>query len=313
MLFALAGCAPAATTASASPSASASLAASDSAASIHMPDSTADMTHSIGLTGVSNARDIGGYKTTDGKTVKAGMLLRTGALGGATDADKKILTDTYTIKIIIDLRCDSEIAQSPELTLPGVENLHFPVLQDVPASSSSSPAASSASASPSASINPQQVDILVTNDISTANTAYSSMVTDDFSINAYKQIFDTILSSHDGAISYHCVGGKDRTGVVSMLILSALGVDRQTVESDYMLTNDFMKSTIDAQVAKLAAKGVDQATQDNVKLLLGTDIEWANTVFDTIDTSFGSMDNYLQEKIGLTPENIAQLRQMYLQ
>lgn len=304
MLFALAGCAPAATTASTSLSASASPTASDSAASIHMPDSTADMTHSIGLTGVSNARDIGGYKTTDGKTVKAGMLIRTGALGGATDADKKILTDTYNVKIIIDLRCDSEIAQSPELTLPGVENLHFPVLQDT---------TSSSSASPSPSINPEQIDILVTNDISAANTAYGSMVTNDFSINAYKQIFDTILSSHDGAIFYHCVGGKDRTGVVSMLILSAIGVDRQTVEADYMLTNDFMKSTIDAKVAGLAAKGVDQATQDNVKLLLGTDLEWANTVFDTIDTSYGSMDNYLQEKLGLTPEKIAQLKQMYLQ
>lgn len=307
MLFALAGCAKTEAMASPSPS------ASDSAA-IHMPDASADMTHSIGLTGVSNARDIGGYKTADGKTVKAGMLLRTGALGGATDADKKILTDTYHVKIIIDLRCDSEIAQSPELTtLPGVENIHIPILKSVSSSPSGSPSAAAESASPSPSANPDQVDILVNKDISTANTVYASMVTDDYSINAFKLFFETILSTHDGAISYHCVGGKDRTGVASMLLLSALGVDRETVEADYLLTNDFNKSSIDAQVAEAAAKGAGQATQDNVKLLLGTDPEWAATVFDTIDTTYGSMDNFLQEKLGLTPDKIDRLKQMYLQ
>ena len=305
MLFALAGCAKTETTASPSPS------ASDSAA-IHMPDATADMTHSIGLSGVSNARDIGGYKTADGKTVKVGMLLRTGELGGAADADKKILTDTYHVEIIIDLRCDSEIAQSPELTtLPGVTNIHIPVLKDVPSSPSGSPSAAAGSAASSA--NPDQIDELVNNVLSTANTVYASMVTDEYSINAFKQFFETVLSTHDGAISYHCVGGKDRTGVASMLLLSALGVDRQTVEADYLLTNDFIKSSIDGQVAQAAAKGADQATQDNLKLLLGTDKEWADTVFDTIDTKYGSMVNFLQEELDVTPAKIDQLKQMYLQ
>lgn len=78
MSLTMAGCAKTATTASPSPS--------------------ADMTHAIRLTGVLNTRDIGGYKTADGKTVKAGMLLRTGALGGANDADKKILPGSKVYK-----------------------------------------------------------------------------------------------------------------------------------------------------------------------------------------------------------------------
>lgn len=306
MLLALVGCAMTSTTVSPLHS------ALDSTA-INMPDSAADMTHAIGLTGVPNARDIGGYKTVDGKTVKAGMILRTGDLAGANDADKKILLNTYNVKTIIDLRNNSEIVQSPELTLQGVMNIHIPLIKDISVSPSSSPAAT---ASPSTK--PDKIDILINNvksigDVNTMiNNTYSSMVTDDYSINGFKQFFDTILSKHDGAIVYHCSGGKDRTGVASILLLSALGVDRQTAEADYMLTNDFIKSSIDTTIAGAAAKGADQATLDGIKLLLDVNQEWADTVFDTINTKYGSMDNFLQEKLDLTPDKIDQLKQMYL-
>ena len=306
ILLALIGCSKTSTTVSPSPTVSYSEA-------INMPSSAADMTHAIVLSGVSNSRDIGGYQTSNGKTVKAGMLIRTGALMGANDEDKKILTDTYNVKTIIDLRYDSEIAKSPELTLPGVTNIHIPIRKDI----SVAPAAVSTAASPSTK--PDQIDILVgyaklIGDVDTmTNDAYRSMVTDDYSINGYKQFFDTILSTHDGAIVYHCTGGKDRTGVASILLLSALGVDRQTVEADYMLTDDFIKSSIDMTIAGAAAKGADEATQEGVKLLMGVDQKWADTVFDTINTKYGSMDNFLQEKLGLTPDKIDQLKNRYLQ
>ncbi|MDD4844535.1 MAG: tyrosine-protein phosphatase [Anaerotignum sp.] len=279
---------------------------------INMPSSAADTTHAIGLTGVSNARDIGGYKTIDGKTVKAGMLLRTAALAGANDADKKILTEIYNVKIIVDLRYDSEIAQSPELTLPGVTNIHAPILKDISASSSTTSTASSSAKS-------DKMDTLIgyvkrIGDVDgMINNEYSAMVTDKYSINGYKQFFETILSEHDGAILYHCSGGKDRTGIASMLLLSALGVDRQTAEADYMLTKDFIKGSIDTTTASAAAKGADQPTQDGIELLMSVDQKWADTVFDTINTKYGSMDNFLQEELGLTPDKIDQLKGMYLQ
>ena len=306
MVLSLSGCAITGVTSSSPPAVS---------AAINIPASTAGMTHAIGLAGVSNARDIGGYKTADGKTVRAGMLIRTGELINANDADKNTLTDTYNVKTIIDLRYDSEIAQSPELTLPGATNIHIPILKDILASSSSTKESHTASSSAKL----DKLDILIgyvksIGDVNnTINNGYISMVTDDYSINGYKKFFDTILSSHNGAIVYHCSGGKDRTGVASMLLLSALSVDRKTAEDDYMLTYDFIKSSIDMTVIGAADKGASKDVQNGIKLVMGVDRKWADSVFDSINTKYGSMDNFLKVKLDLTPDKIKQLKQIYLQ
>jgi Protein tyrosine/serine phosphatase len=286
--------------------------------SVKTVDAQADMSHSIGLTGVSNARDIGGYKTTDGKTVKTGMLLRSGALYKATDDDKKILLDTYHLKQIIDFRTDAEITSQPDPELAGVNNVHVQVIRSTSMSTASAPASaapSSAAPSPSG----DAVDTLIASvkaigDVNAYMTkSYPSMVTDDYSVNAYKQFFEIVSSKHDGAILYHCSAGKDRAGIASMLLLSALGVDRNTAISDYVLTNDFVKSSVDAMVSAAAQKGADQTVQENIRLLNGVDQKWADAVFDTINNQYGSMDNFLQQKLGLTQDKLSQLKQMYLQ
>lgn len=68
---------------------------------------------SLSLSGVGNARELGGYATEDGRTVKRGVLLRTAKLSNATEEDLQKLTEAYHLSVVIDFRGDMEIESSP--------------------------------------------------------------------------------------------------------------------------------------------------------------------------------------------------------
>ncbi|MBC8931267.1 tyrosine/lipid phosphatase LipA, partial [Escherichia coli] len=69
--------------------------------------------------------------------------------------------------------------------------------------------------------------------------ANKSFITDETSIQAYKDFFDILLANQDGSVLWHCTAGKDRAGFGTALVLSALGVDKNTVIDDYMLSNKY--------------------------------------------------------------------------
>ena len=87
-------------------------------------------THSLGLTGVSNARQLGGYVTEDGRKVKENVLIRSGALAGATEDDLKILSEDYNVKLIIDLRSESDFASEPDPAFNDAQVINIPVLDE---------------------------------------------------------------------------------------------------------------------------------------------------------------------------------------
>ncbi len=212
--------------------------------------------HSLGLSGVENARDLGGYRTADGKTVKKGVLLRTAALEHATADDIRILTKQYHLTQIIDFRTVKGAHKNPDPSINGVTETNLPI---------------------HTSIKEKQPG---------ANSSYVDMVTNPKSISAYRQFFTVLLSHKNGAVLFHCAAGKDRTGIASILLLSALNVDQDTVIQDYLLSNEY-----DASVEK----------------------EWAMTALHEINSRYGSMDAFLNRELGLTPEDRAKLKSMYLQ
>lgn len=224
--------------------------------------SSSDLPHSIGLSGVANARDLGGYKSTDGKTVKIGILLRTAALYHATSNDLKIITDQYHVTQIIDFRTDKEIQKNPDPQINGAVEIHLPIYS-------------------SAEKNTVGEDQL-----------YSNMVTNLNSISAFKRFFTVLLNHKSGAVLFHCASGKDRTGVASILLLSALGVDKSTIIRDYLLSNEYYSSSFQPEHVKE---------------------KWAMTVFDTINSKYGSMNNFLDQKLELTPQDKSKLKLMYLE
>jgi len=85
---------------------------------------------SLGLTSVNNARELGGYAAADGRKVKKSTLLRTAALGDASEADLKKLRDDYHLGTVLDFRMSSEVESKPDPEIEGVKNLNLRIIDE---------------------------------------------------------------------------------------------------------------------------------------------------------------------------------------
>lgn len=146
------------------------------------------------------------------------------------------------------------------------------------------------------------------------STMYDSMADSEHSQQGYRQFFDVLLGNTDGkAVLWHCTAGKDRAGFGAALVLSALGVDRETILDDFALTNDFNAASIDALGSVAREDGYSDEDIEAVETLAGVNRDYMAHTLDHIDEAYGGMHDYLVNQIGLTDDEIAQLQSMYLE
>ncbi|NUS44002.1 MAG: tyrosine-protein phosphatase [Mycobacteriaceae bacterium] len=166
---------------------------------------------SLHLASVANARDIGGYRTVDGRVVRTGLVIRSDALTDAAPADLARLTALH-VRTVDDLRTGVERALQPERLPAGAIGLWRDVLGQAPITTVVAP-----------------------------QTAYGVFVTDPNARGAIAAVLRDIAAA-DGALLYHCTAGKDRTGWTTAVLLTLLGVDRATVTRDFMASNAFLQA-----------------------------------------------------------------------
>ncbi len=256
----------------------------------------------LGMETLGNARQLGGYVGADGRTVREGVLLRTARLAGASESDLARLVDVYGLGYVIDLRSSSEIESAPDPAIEGVESVWCPILEEKSekgsaasdATKKSDTAADAAAQEKTASEAASKKHAGHTMDL---EAMYLRIADSEYSQRNYRAFFDVLLGNEDGkAVLWHCVEGKDRTGFAAVLVLSALGVDRETVLDDFALTNDF-----------LLASGKELVGS------VGVYREHMECALSHIDEAYGSMHDYLVNQIGLSEDEIARLREMYLE
>ncbi|PZF87500.1 protein-tyrosine-phosphatase [Listeria ivanovii] len=252
----------------------------------------------IKLEGAVNVRDLGGYKTTDGLIIKPHKLIRSAELVTLSDSDKKKLVNTYNLSHIVDFRTNSEVEAKPDPTMTNVDYTHDSVMKDNGTSTSTQ----DLTASLATMDNPETFLI----------EANKSFITDDTSIQAYKDFFNVLLSNQDGSVLWHCIAGKDRAGFGTALVLSALGVEKETVIDDYMLSNKYRAAENKKAIAAVAAKTDNQKVVDGMTAVMEVRESYINAAFDEIDSKYGSMDNFFKDKLELTEVKQEQLKKMYL-
>jgi protein-tyrosine phosphatase len=247
------------------------------------------------LEGSFNFRDLGGYQTLEGYSVKRGQLFRSGNLSKLTESDLEIISQ-LGIKNICDLRREDEIGRHPDPTLAGAVWNHVPVNSDRKVVSQVGDLGENG---PDFS-KPGELLIFLNRKMA----GYSG---------TYRRIFDILLTEPQAPMLFHCMAGKDRTGVVATLILSALGVSREVIEEDYLYTNttlDRMKTHFAGLQSNNNHKQVDQAVID---AMFEARLDYLHAFFDEVEKGFGSMNSYLTEAIGLADRDFHQLKSHLLE
>ena len=144
--------------------------------------------------------------------------------------------------------------------------------------------------------------------------AFSYIATDY--TNEIRKLFDVLLLQPEGeAVMYHCSGGKDRTGVVTALVLNALGVKESEIESDFMMSNTLKDP--DNKAIEIATK-VNESQGTNMTPAavwpsVGVRKEYLDEFYRSVEENYGSVDEYLRTAIGLTDDEIIELQNRYLE
>ena len=263
----------------------------------------------IELEGLLNTRDLGSMTGHGGRKIKTGRIIRSDNLSPATENDCEKLKE-YGLRKIVDFRTDDEIKGSPDKAVCGAEWVHCPILKSL-----TTGITRKETKKPSC-----LAEILLNfslelgeNGISWLAGLYVPLVSDEFCLNGYRKFLDVLKDNKEGAVLYHCSAGKDRVGIGTLIFLSALGVSREDIIKDYLLTNESYAAIINEARGLGRQQGVDEKILDTREPLSGVDISYITTALDVIDNTHGGMDSFLKNQLGLDESYINELRENYLE
>ena len=270
--------------------------------------SEAALSQSINLESVGNARELGGYSTADGRTVKHGVLLRTADLSRISSKDTARLTDTYHLSVIADLRMTFEAAAKPDPVIDGVKYINLRVINEE---------LLSRGIEKKLAVDGDAVERLklVADTGVVSFDMYINFLSEDSGKKAYREFFHELLDLPEGrSLLFHCSQGKDRTGCAAMLILSALGVSEDTIMEDFLLTNAFNAEKIAAQREMLLSRGVEESRLEQYMMILDeVNPKTMIMLLSWLKEQYGSPAGYIIDALGISEEDIAALQTKFLE
>lgn len=249
-------------------------------------------------------RDLSRCHNFNGVKIKKGVFFRSGYLGKLNEKQADQFIQEFNIGYVIDLRTDEEVKIAPDANFKGVKYFHVPVLEafDNPVITKET-----------------RTEILLDiaknkgGAVNYLSRVYAKMVTDEYCLDQFKKIFQIFLNKEDDkAIIFHCSQGKDRTGVLSALILYALGVDESSIFYDYRRFNtayrfkNFMISVL------VAFRFFSFKVSKDLYFLQMAHKKLIHTTFDEIKKVSDDRLVFFEKSLGLDESAINKLRDMYL-
>lgn len=249
------------------------------------------------IRGALNFRELGGIPVRDGRRVKHGVLYRSGSLHLMTEEELQFVRD-HKIAAVIDLRDKWSQKRKPDPDI-GAEHISYDGLPAKGGEKIDFSAKGFGQKGEAAQIQLEKV-----------RQYYVDM---PFGYDAFHAMFNA-LKEERSPFLIHCTKGKDRTGIACILILLALGADKETALADYMRSNEFRAEEIRARMEEgRAIAPQDEGYMTLMYLREGAREELGSAVIDHLLEQCGTIEEYMAEEYGWDEETLRNFREHYLE
>lgn len=254
----------------------------------------------IHLQGTSNTRDIGGYLTDEMSIIRRGQIIRSENLSRLTASDFEKL-EAIGVKTVIDLRTEKEHRAGP--TVWQGDNppqfFHFPI----------GDASDDWYRKQSRLVKKQRF----TEESAREHAIEGYRMIAQVGPSSYASMMEVVLDPANWPVVIHCNAGKDRAGVATTLILEALGVDRDTIMEEFLLTNELANTEKKAKFLARQSKQYGSVRKVGRSPsaeawfpIVGVEAAMLKAFYASVEAEYGSMEDFLAE-LGVDREDRRQL------
>ncbi len=262
------------------------------------------MKRMITFDNLSNFRDLGGLTGAEGRKIRPGKLFRSGNLYDASPSDLKRLSGM--LELAVDFRTDGEILEKPDPEIPGVRLWRLPVMETLTEGVTREKEAD-AHAFMKFMEDPDGAFRYM-------EKTYEHIAGSAFALSQQRLLLEELLKPHERGVLWHCTAGKDRTGGFSMILELILGVSREDIFADYLLTNEGNRQVVDGLLQHfLSQPGVDPVkSEPALRAMFEAKEEYIEAFYREAEKIHGTMENFLKEALGVDEDMKNRLREMYL-
>jgi len=235
---------------------------------------------------VTNFRTIGNIKNIDGRILKDGKFYRSAHLHQLKNKSIEEF-QKLGIKEIIDLRNSKETSQKPDVIPQNIDYKNYSAFEDEGDQLDQAKKLVLKGKVNGSDADKRMLDF------------YKNYVTENPEI--IQKIIHEILDS-ESPVLYHCTAGKDRTGIITALILTILKFDRATIENDYLLSNNYRKQLVQKRLhlAHNLYFIYPKMDLNVIEKLSWVEKDYLHASFSEIDNKYGSIDVYIHQVLGIT-------------
>jgi protein-tyrosine phosphatase len=230
--------------------------------------------------GCLNARDLGGYATQDGRQTRWGTVVRSDSPAALTEAGRAVLA-SYGVRAIVDLRLPAELADDPNpFAEPGDHGIAYTNVSII---------------DPGAGFPPNTITLA-------ENYLWSLERFRDLVAKAV----EAVAQAPEGAVLIHCAAGKDRTGLISALLLGLVDVPTETIAADYAMTAELLASREREWLE--SGPPEEREAREAMSARYAPTAEVMLEVLERLTERFGGVEPYLLEA-GVRREDLERLRE----
>lgn len=250
------------------------------------------MIENIKLSKEYNIRTLSNLKNKDKLIIKDNSFIRSSNIEDLNQEDLDKLIKEYKIKTIIDLRNPFE--KEKNILNSKIKYINIPIIKGH-----------------KQGITESKNKVLLTK-VPNIYESYKDMITNKDSKKQINRVLKIIMNPKNKNVLYHCKYGKDRTGIITLFILTMLDVDIEVIKKDYLYTNKVAKKKADKMYKYYLEKTKNEDFAKRMKEIFLAKEEYLDYIINYMENKRGSILNYIIKDIKISNRRINKFKKQFL-